>query len=686
MAEYAFTELVDLEKMQETLDMFTRATGFPLAIIDNDEKTLASSGWIDICTRFHRCHPVTQSRCRQSNLYIKAHLHEQDYLAHKCKNGLWEVAVPIYVDDKHLATLFGGQFFYADELPDQDFFRRQARECGFEEKAYFAALKAVPVFSRQQVADFMGFFSNVSQRLFRNLLSNMRLQEEIAERKQAEEKLQKAFALLEGLLNAVPDLIFYKDRESVYQGSNKAFLEYAGKTLDTLVGKTDFDFFPKDVAEFFREKDRQMFEEGKPRRNEEWIEYPDGRRVLLDTLKTPYHGPDGELLGMIGVSRDNTESRQLEEERIKTANLESISVLAGGIAHDFNNMLAAILGNVSLLKYYGGSDDWIVGVLDNAEEACLRAKKLARQLITFSRGGAPLKEVVELTDILKESTCIAPRGSEVECKLYLVDDLWMVEADTNQLKQAINNLIINACEAMPDGGIVEIRAENVRDCACEKETGRDCNCVKISILDEGYGIDNEIINKIFDPYFTTRETGSGLGLTTAYSIIRKHGGSLVVKSEPGIGSAFTFYLPAVKPELLEKKPEEQQPEQISSKVLVMDDEEAVRKVVQRMLEFKGHKVRATSNGEDAIRIYSEAMDSGKPFDAVLLDLTVPQGMGGQQTAARLLEIDPKVRLIASTGYADDPVVTEFSKYGFHGAISKPYNIAELDTVLSSVLR
>jgi PAS domain S-box-containing protein len=686
MAEYSFDELVDMDKLQETLDLFTRATGFPLAVLDNNEKILAASGWVDICTKYHRCHPVTQARCRQSDTYIKSHLHEQDFVAYKCQNGLWDIGVPIYIENKHMATLFGGQFFYADDLPDQEFFRKQARECEFDEKEYLAELKSVPVFTRQQAADFMGFFANIAKMLSFNELGNLRLKEEVVERRRAEEDLRKALALMEGLLNAIPDLIFYKDKNSVYQGSNNAFLEYAGTTREELVGHTDFDFFPKDVAEFFREKDRQMFSEGKPRRNEEWIDYPDGRRVLLDTLKIPYFDTDGQLLGMIGVSRDITETKQLEQERIKTANLESISVLAGGIAHDFNNILTAIMGNISLLKHYGGSDDWIKGVLDNAEEASSQAKELAQQLITFSRGGAPIKDVVELVDLLTESTGLTLRGSSVTCKLSLPDDLWMVEADKNQLRQAINNLIINACEAMPDGGTIDLKAENVTSCSSINEEIKDCECVNISIADHGCGIDDAIINKIFDPYFTTKDTGSGLGLATAYSIIKKHGGSLKVKSEPGGGTVFDLYLPAVKrkSKVLDKKDEPSTRK--TGYILVMDDEEAVRKVLQRMLEFEGHRVLSACDGEEALCKYGEAMESGEPFDAVILDLTIPSGMGGQQAAARLIELDPDVRVLVSSGYASDPIVANYKEYGFFGAISKPYNLVELNRIISTVLR
>ena len=464
-------------------------------------------------------------------------------------------------------------------------------------------------------------------------------------------------------------------------GSNDAFLEFAGTDREGLVGHTDFDFFDHDIAKLFQTNDRQMLKEGKPRRNEEWVVYPDGHRVLLDTLKTPYYGPDGRQLGLIGVSRDITETKKLEDDRARSAKLESIGVLAGGIAHDFNNLLMSIVGNITMAKLKLMNDPETTEILQSAEEASLRARDLAKQLLTFSRGGAPVKEVFGIKELIRETCSFALRGSNVKCKQSIPDDLYLTDADKGQISQVLNNLIINANQAMPDGGRIEITADNYQE---SDDNGRKNKFVRITIADQGCGMEKSVLDKIFDPYFTTKEKGSGLGLTTSYSIVKRNGGRIEVESTPGEGTVFTVLLPAANQKSKTVAVENRSRKLKSSRILIMDDDPGIRNVSRQMLLIQGHEVETSNDGAQAIKMFSEAKQAGNPFEIVIVDLTIPGGMGGKQTAAKLLELDPSVKIIVCSGYSEDPVMANFQQHGFSGALAKPYSMSKLEEVLSNL--
>jgi PAS domain S-box-containing protein len=385
-------------------------------------------------------------------------------------------------------------------------------------------------------------------------------------------------------------------------------------------------------------------------------------------------------------ANDISARRQMEDELIKMEKLESLGVLAGGIAHDFNNILTAILGNISLAKLYCGPEDRSAKRLQEAERACIQAQGLTIQLLTFAKGGVPVKKVVQIAGILKEAALFSLRGSNVRPEFSIPDDLWTDEADEAQISQVTNNLIINADHAMPQGGIVCISAENVQ---VIQNSGLPLNSgcyVKISIRDSGVGIPEQILPRIFDPYFTTKKMGSGLGLATSYSIVRNHDGLITVESHPESGTAFQVFLPAsTQPAAA---PLENQTEHISSgkgRILLMDDEAIIRELATELLSYLGYEIEVAEDGQGAVELYKTAMESGNPFEAVILDLTVPGGMGGRRTLERLLEIDPNVKSIVSSGYSNDPILADYLTYGFKGVVCKPYTIKEISETLSKVI-
>jgi len=381
------------------------------------------------------------------------------------------------------------------------------------------------------------------------------------------------------------------------------------------------------------------------------------------------------------------EHKLLEEERLRGAKLESISTLAGGIAHDFNNLLTGIMGNIGLAKTYTAPSDKAFKTLDEAEKAAIRAKNLTQQLLTFARGGKPVKKVANITELVNESATFALRGSAAKLELSLPDKPWPVEVDEGQINQVIQNIVINADEAMPGGGILKIGAANVslkKAGALPLPKGK---YVRIEIQDTGIGISKAHLQRLFEPYFTTKKKGSGLGLSTAYSIIKNHGGYITAESTLNKGATFYIYLPVSKKQAKVKKeltPEK--PARAGGKVLVMDDEEIIRTMLNNMLYLAGYQVELTSDGAEALEKYTGAMKAGEPFDAVIMDLTIPGGMGGKETIKKLKDIDPSAKAIVSSGYATDPIMSEYKKYGFSAVIAKPYSVKQVKETLQSLIK
>ena len=385
--------------------------------------------------------------------------------------------------------------------------------------------------------------------------------------------------------------------------------------------------------------------------------------------------------------------KSADEELVKMQKLESVGILAGGIAHDFNNCLQGILSNIAVAKSYTDSNDKIYINLTESEKAVIQAKNLTQQLLTFSKGGDPIMKDISISELIKESSGFATSGSNIRCELGLPDCSCLVKVDKGQINQVFNNLFINANQAMPEGGLVYVTAERVVIEAKNSLPLQEGSYVKVIFKDQGVGIPEEYLQKIFDPYFTTKDKGSGLGLAITYSVIKKHDGYITVESEMGVGTTFYIYLPASQKEIpkepVEGKTDKKSIEKITSldrrRILFMEDEIIISLAVARQLKNLNYEVETARDGFEAIELYKSASESGKPFNAIVMDLTIPGGMGGKETIIELLKIDPDVKAIIASGYSDDPVMTNFKGNGFKGVVVKPYEIAELDEVLQKVI-
>jgi|GEM_PF-2344996 len=386
------------------------------------------------------------------------------------------------------------------------------------------------------------------------------------------------------------------------------------------------------------------------------------------------------------VVRNVTERHRIEDELVKSSKLESLSILAGGIAHDFNNLLSGLFGYVELAQDFIAMESYgkALESLNKISKIFERAKNLTYQLLAFSKGGDLVKTSVDISRIVQDTTVFLLSGTPVKPVFHFSDEAHVCEVDVNQIGQAIDNVVLNASQAMPHGGILDVTIENVFPGAGLPSKLKPVSHVKISFRDYGTGISKDLLSKIFDPFFTTKKTGTGLGLSTAYSIVKKHNGLIEVTSEENKGSTFVFYLPFSDGDP-DYDPLNEQAVNGKGNILVMDDEEFMRSLISVSLSYMGFSVDAVSCGEEAVEKYKSAQNRGRPYDAVILDLTVVNGLGGVATVRELMEFDPNIVAIASSGYSEDPVMASPRSFGFKDAIGKPYRANELGILLNRVI-
>ncbi|GJL61356.1 MAG: hypothetical protein NPIRA04_00100 [Nitrospirales bacterium] len=421
----------------------------------------------------------------------------------------------------------------------------------------------------------------------------------------------------------------------------------------------------------------------------------DGSTVWAEVRGSLLRDEQGQGIGMVGVTRDVTERKKIDEEKqrlevqlLRSQKIEAVGTLAGGIAHDFNNFLTSVLGNIDLAQQAGTAHESRADFLSKAEQATLRAKDLTQQLLTFAKGGEPIKQLTFLDKVIKESASFSLSGSAVACEYAFPPDLWPTDVDPGQISQVIHNLVINAVEAMSNEGMITIRARNLLLPSQTLERPIPLPpgpYLKVSLCDTGPGIPDEQLPKVFDPYFTTKSEGHGLGLASGYSIMKKHAGLMTVESKLGVGTEFTLIFPAAPDAQVPSFVEAVQTRKGDGRILVMDDDAHVRMVAGELLTHCGYRYELAKDGSEAITRYRQAMQQGECFSAVILDLTIPGSMGGQETLRRLQQIDPAVKAIVSSGYSQDPVMANYQAHGFQGVVRKPYSLAELSKVMYQVV-
>jgi PAS domain S-box-containing protein len=525
--------------------------------------------------------------------------------------------------------------------------------------------------------------------LFKGKYASLMTVVDITGQKEAGEKLAAEKERLTVTLASIGDGVITTDKQGNVVLVNRAAESITGWDQEEAAGKP--------IDEIFQVTDERT---GNPRRNPVHevmksgtiMEYTngsilkarDGTEQIIMSSCAPIRDTNNRVVGSVLVFRDVTEKRKMEQELQRTQKIESIGLMAGGIAHDFNNLLAIVTGNIGLAKLSMQPKQKSFKLLEAAEKGAFNAIGLSQQLLTFSKGGDPVKQTASIREIIEDSVNFALRGSACRCDCSFPDRVLPVEVDKGQISQVLQNLIINADQAMPCGGIIHIHVENLDNGHQYLHSLRQQEYIKISIRDQGVGIQKEHLDKIFDPFFTTKQKGNGLGLSIVYSIIKKHDGMITAASEPGKGTDFHIYLPASEGKV-NQMDERQNITEGEGKILVMDDNEDIRVLLGAILDRIGYNAVFAGHGDEAVSIYREDLRSGRIIDAVILDLTISGGMGGKETIRKLQEIDPHVKALVASGYSNDPVIANYSNFGFKGVINKPFKIEQLSRVLHEVI-
>ncbi len=518
--------------------------------------------------------------------------------------------------------------------------------------------------------------------------ANILLQEDIEKRRLVEKALRESEEKYRGLIETASDAIFVIDYESGrIIDVNRKGVELIGRSPEEIIGLHHSQLHPSDETEKYVWLFNKFASYLTPPDIAYHVLHKEGGRIPVE-ISTSIMELEGRKI-ILGIFRDIRERIKMEEEIQKAQRLESAGVIAGGMAHDFNNLLTSILGNVSLAKAFAEKGGKVYVRLAETEKAIMRAKDLTQQLLTFAKGGVPITRKVDIAATIVESAEFVLRGANLKCECDVAGDLWPVEADMGQINQVIHNLVINAYQSMPEGGSCRLAAKNVMVQDADPVPLPAGRYVKISIKDDGTGIDKENIKRIFDPFFTTKKTGTGLGLPTAYSIIKKHRGVITVDSEVGKGSIFHIFLPASAHQVQKPAARNErvlQPVKGEGRILLMDDEESVREIGAKLLQHLGYTVETAKEGKEALDKYRAGLESGKPYAAVIMDLTVPGGMGGKETIQELKKLDPGAKTVVSSGYATDPIMADYRQYGFDAMVPKPYEIDDLAETLNRIIK
>lgn len=562
---------------------------------------------------------------------------------------------------------------------------------------------AVTVHSRDEIGELAQMFNEMTEKLHNSFASLDRYKEhleglvatrtkeltqKVEEKDLAEKNLRTSQKNIQRVIDQVPLGIIVLDENLVIQQWNPAAQKIFGYSKSQALGQhTSFIVADEDkalVADVFT----SIKSKKKELRNTNANLTRSGEHILCSWYNAPFLDYKNEISGFISIVEDITEKDKEEKEHLKIAKLEAAGVLAGGIAHDFNNILTGILGNINLALTDDQLSEDTRTLLRNSENASIRAKSLTGQLLTFAKGGEPVKETTLLRDIISESASFVLHGGNVSIEYACSEEVWPVEADKGQLSQVIQNIILNARHAMPDGGTIHLSCHNLpkdqQPPEVEDLAGQNFIC--LTIRDQGIGMPQKIVERIFDPYFSTKQDGSGLGLAVTYSIIQKHGGHITVESEPGAGTTFYIYLPA-SPREFPQDPDTPAFAPFAEqtwKILVMDDEEMVRNILEAMLTNQGHAVFCCREGRECLRIFERELHQQSPFDLIIMDLTVPGGMGGKETARKILQLDPAAQIVVASGYSNDPIMSDYQSFGFIAALSKPFTFQEVRSTIAKL--
>ncbi len=666
MAGYSFGELVDIEVLQELLERFSKVLRIPAAILSPAGEILVGTGWMDICTKFHRCNPESEALCRKSDAYILKRTTKAPYIRYKCENNLWDVAVPITIAGEHLATFFVGQFFFEDEEKDRDLFRTQAARYGFDEAAYLDALDKVPIFPREQIDSILEYSTFLVGLLARMGQDRVGLLEMERSLRESEENLAV-------ILESIGDAVIATDVQGRVIQMNAVAETLTKWPIAAAKGRP--------LTEIYRVLDAE---------DRTMLIARDGKELAISKNSSPIRGRGSEPLGVVLVFRDISADLLLQEQLRRSQRMETIGQLAGGIAHDFNNLLGGILGQTDLLVRELEPESRQSQRARTVAEAARRASELTAQLLAFSRRGklqtVPFDVHGTVNEVVKLLEHTLDR--KIEVVRHFEADHAVIKGDPSQFLNAILNLAINARDAMSEAGTLTFQTAVVpwtKSVLSTTGGEREKAALRLTVGDTGCGIDPGVLPHIFEPFFTTKSAGSGtgLGLAAVDGIVKNHGGALTVDSEPGVGSYFHITLPlsseqAVCHEAFDSR------EVIHGHgcVLIVDDEEIIRTVAKEMLQQMGYETLEAFDGAEGLKVFQER---SADIDVVMLDMIMPR-MNGQETFSALRELNSNVRVLFSSGISDPLPSGTLEAPGRCRFLKKPFVMSELSSALASLLK
>ena len=685
-----FEDLFNINEIQRIQDEFANATGVASIITHADGTPITKpSNFTHLCSEIVRKSGKGCENCLKSDALIGRFNPGGPIVLPCLSAGLWDAGANITVGGKHIANWLIGQV--RDKTQTEEHMRGYAREIGVNEAAFIKAFYKVPAMSHERFKKIAKALFTLANQISTAAYQNVQQARFITAKQKAEAALKESETRLSLALAVGNAGIWEWNRttnEVHFDARFHAMLGYTPGELPTNIQEWLPYHHPDDVPVWQAKADAYFKGEAQVYESEHRIRSKEGNWEWIFTRGKIVESSSTMPCKFIGIAIVTSDRKRTETELLKMQKLISVGTLAGGIAHDFNNILMGLFGNIALAKTELTKDHPSFKPLDDAEKSMTRAIRLTKQLLTFAKGGEPITENISLGALVEDVAQFDLTGSNIMLIYSQVPDLWLAKADKGQIQQVISNLTINSRQAMPNGGRLFITLENSEiqnEFISSLHPGK---YIKITVRDEGVGIDPKIIDRIFDPYFTTKQSGSGLGLATTYSIINKHGGHIVVESELGKGTTFTLYLPASESPLVSNN----HPSIVAAsrlkhtpKILILDDEEFILMVIPRWLKSMGCLTQTTSDGQQAIDLYKQAKKDGTPFDAMILDLTIPGGMGGEEVVRTILAFDPDAKAIASSGYAEGKVMANYAFYGFKGVIAKPYTEKQLCDVLGKVL-
>jgi PAS domain S-box-containing protein len=690
-------DIIDAPALQTMMEHFNRITKLVFAIVDNRGQVLVSAGWQDICTKFHRVHPVTLKNCNESDTLLTNGVPEGTFKAYHCNNNLWDIATPIVIGDKRVGNVFLGQFFYDNDIIDYELFRSQAKKYGFDEKEYLAALDRVPRLSHDTAEATMAFYSSLSKMISSLSYSTIKLARTLSQKDSALHQLDESKAFQASLLEAIPIPVFYKDIDGRYLGCNKAFEDFYGQSKELLIGKGVFDMYPPELAKIYHAKDAELLAKQGSQVYESMIQDTHGTRHNVIFHKASLINSQGVNIGLIGAIIDITERKRAEEEKDKLESqlqqaqkLESVALLAGGVAHDFNNMLGVIIGHAEMAMHKVHPDQPLLADLKKIHNAAERSAEITRQLLTFARKQNVAPKVLDLNKTTEGMLKMLRRliGENIILSWKPGVNLWPVKVDPSQIDQILANLCVNARDAIAGVGQITVETKNStfdKDYYAIHADIIPGEYVRLTVSDSGCGMEKQTLAHIFEPFFTTKGigVGTGLGLATVYGAVKQNNGYINVYSEPGQGTTFTVYLPKYLGYTGQSRVEDTTRPAVRGHetILLVEDELTILEMTQIMLQQLGYTVLAASTPSKAIKLASESIGE---IHLLLTDIIMPE-MNGRNLSERLLASKPGMASLFMSGYTADIIAHQGVLDEGVNFIQKPFSQKELASKVRAAL-